>query len=165
MTILTATEDGAVDDTARDVHDSMAYVRALVEVYTLVALTGTEEVAGHRVSCNLRQRTRHTQRTTRHRDVSSTGNIRHLITAIYVCQDMTAADIHVCVTLNQAGRHEPFIFFTAQRISEVTGATTKDVTIECMTVRASCTVSFSISFSIITTLARMFIVRQPLHSA
>ena len=135
MTILTAAEDGAVDDTARDVNIDVLDVGAHVEVYTLVALTATEEVAGYGVSSNLIQRTRHTQRTARHRDVSSTGDICQLVTTIDVRQDMTAADVHVGVALYQTGRRQPLVSAIALCIGKVTRATTKDVAIERVTVR------------------------------
>ena len=139
----------------------MAYVGALVEVYTLVTLTATEEVTGYRVSSNLCQCTRHTERTARHCDVSSAGNVRHLITAIDTRQDMAATDVHIRVALNQTSRWEPFKYsFCFCFIGEVTRATAKDITIECMTVR-TCSACGTIILRIIFGITCMFIVWQP----
>ena len=139
----------------------MANVGALVEVYTLVALTGTEEVTGYRVICNLSQRTRHTERTARHRDVSSSGDVRHLVTAIDARQNMTAADVHIRVTLYQAGRRQPLIdTLCCGLIGKVTRATTKDIAIERMTVRTCCA-GCAISFCLIMTITSMLIVWLP----
>ena len=130
-------------------------------MYTLITLTATKEVTGHRVICNLCQRTRHTQRTARHRDVSSTGDIRHLVTAIDVRQNMTTTDVHIRVALYQAGRRQPLISAIALCIGKVTRATAKDVTIERMTVRTS-SAGITISARLIMTIACIFIVWQPL---
>ena len=103
VAILGTAEDGAVDNTACDLQIHSAHIRALVEMDALVTLTATEDVGGQRVSGNLSQCAGHTDGTARHGDVAGAGHIGHLITAIDVREDMTAADGQVSVTFYQTG--------------------------------------------------------------
>ena len=68
VTILTATEDRTVDDTAFDVNYRLLHVCPGVEENTLVTLTCTEEIAGHRVCRCISVCTRNANRTARHVD-------------------------------------------------------------------------------------------------
>ena len=139
----------------------MSYVGALVEVYTLVTLTGTKQVAGYGVSSNLSQCTRHAQRTTCHSDVCSSCDIRHLVTAIDVRQDMSATDVHIRVALYQTCRRQPLIdTCCCGLIGEVARATAKDIAIERMTVIAR-SAGCAISFCLIMAIVRILIVWQP----
>ena len=63
VTILTTAEYRSVDDTAADSHIHVAYIGPLVEMDSLVTLTGTEQIACHGVSSNLSKRTRHAERS------------------------------------------------------------------------------------------------------
>ena len=94
MTILSTAEDRSEDCSACNIHFHFIDICPGVEVCTLVTLSGTEEIAGHGVIGNLLQCTRYAQGAARHIDGTLTHHVCCLITAIYICQDMTARDIH-----------------------------------------------------------------------
>ena len=79
VAILTATKYRTVDSTTRDFHFHLLHVRGLVEEDTLVALTGSKEVAGQGVSGNLSQGTWYTERTTRHLYRTLTTRLRDVV--------------------------------------------------------------------------------------
>ena len=144
MTILTATEDGAVDDTACDIDFSLLNIGPCIEVRSLIALTCTKEIAGHGVIGNLSQGTWYTDRTSRHGDGTLAFHVGYLVTAIDAGQDMTAGDVHHGLTLYQTGRAQPVVFLGAavsslERI--VAGTATEYITVVGVSVGAfSCIV-------------------------
>ena len=142
MTILTTTEDGAVNGTASDIHNGILYIGLFIEEYTRVTLTRTEEVAGDRVFVNLTECTRHTEcGSSAEVDRSRTGHVGHLVTAINVCQDMAARDVYRGITTDRTCSEVPL----AWSIRIVTGTTAEDVTIEGMSIGSLPTTAICIS--------------------
>ena len=92
MTILGATKDRAIDDAARNFNLYTTHIVVIIEVRTLVTLTRTEEVAGQRVLGNLRQRSRHANRTARHLYRTFAFYVGNFVAAIGIGQDMTTLD-------------------------------------------------------------------------
>ena len=150
MAILTSTEYRTKDmGITRDVDFCFSNVRPGVEEGALVALACTEHVAGHGVSGNLFQRTRHAECTTRHVDGTLTGSsnrnerliivitifviITHIgmfITAIDTGQNMSAKDIHHGIATDRTRLSVPF----ARLIRIESRAATEHVTKEGMSV-------------------------------
>ena len=101
VTVLTAAEHGAVDAAAGDLHLYLAHIGVHVEIHDLVALTGTEEVAGHGVSGYLCQRAGHAERSARHADGGlaltigqcSVAHVGQLASAVGTGQDVAALDL------------------------------------------------------------------------
>ena len=110
MAVLTTAEHRAVDFAAGYLDHSVLNICVFVEEDALVALAGTEEVAGDGVSVNLGQRARHAYRAAGHLDCRCTVHIGGLVTAIDVGQDMAATDGHVRVTLHPSCAHNVSAF-------------------------------------------------------
>ena len=165
MTILTAAEDRAIDLGRTGYTDHrILHVGVLVEEHTLVALAGTEEVTDDGVSLNLLHRTRHTNRTSRHRDGRSTQHISGLAAAIDTRQDMTASNRHVCVTLDGSCAAE--VNTSTQCSVEVrhtTRAATEHVAVVRMTILGDIRTALGIfckgSIIVILTVCRIQILR------
>ena len=108
VTILTTAEYRTIDSTAFNINNSIIHICFLVEVNTLVTLTGTKEVTGNRVILYLLRCTRHTERAARHGDFCCTQHIGGLTTTIDVGQNVTTADLHVGVAFNRSCTIEVF---------------------------------------------------------
>ena len=118
MTVLTAAEHGTIDSAASDAYHHVAHIGLFVKQYSLVALTATEEVAGHGVVLNLIQCAGHAERTVRHGDDTDTcgvhtvgTHVRHLVTTIDIRQDVAASDFYPSVATHGAGLGVPFARF------------------------------------------------------
>ena len=108
VTILTTAEYRTIDSTAFNINNSIIHICFLVEVNTLVTLTGTKEVTGNRVILYLLRCTRHTERAARHGDFCCTQHIGGLTTTIDVGQNVATADLHVGVAFNRSCTIEVF---------------------------------------------------------
>ena len=140
VTILTATEYGAVDGTAGNVYMSILYVGTLVEEHTLVALTTTEQIAGHGVSSNLSQCTRHTERGfTAETYMAITQHIGHLVAAIDVGQDMTTGNLYPGIAIDLSGFLKPLTW----SVRIVARTATEDVAVEGMAIGGHKVTTFS----------------------
>ena len=148
MTILTTTENRTIDSTTRDVHFRSIDVGALVEEHTLIALSGTKEIAGNGVSSNLSEGAGYAKRgRATEGDGSSTSrntllltHIRQLVTAIDVRQDMTTSDGDIGVTIHRTCRPQPL----ACSVGEGTATATKHITVIGMTVRTDSGTAFRV---------------------
>ena len=98
VTILTTAKGRAEDMSTSDIHNRFLNIRPGIEVDTLVTLTGTKEIASHRMGLNLCYSTWHTKCSTRHIDCRSTCHVGTFVTAIDTGQNMTALDIHHGIT-------------------------------------------------------------------
>ena len=108
MTILTTAEDRTIDCTASDIHNGILYIGLFIEEDTCVTFAGTEEVAGDRVFVNLTKCTGHTEcGSSAEVDGRRTGHVGHLVTAINVCQDMTARDVYRGITADRTRSKVP----------------------------------------------------------
>ena len=101
VTILTATEHRTINDTASDSNFNIFNVREFVEMFTLIALSGTEEVTDNRVIQNLLQGTWHTNRTACHRHLTFTLYVGNLVATIDVRQNMTSGNNQFGITFHQ----------------------------------------------------------------
>ena len=100
MTILTTAEYRTIDSTAFNINNSIIHICFLVEVNTLVTLTGTKEVTGHWVILDLLCRTWHTNCSICHLNGSFTQHISGLATTIDIGQNMTATDSYLRVAFH-----------------------------------------------------------------
>ena len=130
MTVLTATEYGAVNSAASDVDLHVFHVCRLVEEHTRIALTSSKEVTGDGVSTNLLQRARHTEGAARHRNGTLALYVGQLVTAINVGQDVAARDVHHGIASYRTSLRMPF----ARTIRHTTTTAAKHVAVEGMTV-------------------------------
>ena len=142
VAILAAAEDRAVDPAAGDVDLGGNHIGPVVEEDALVALTGTEEVAGDRVRGNLVEGARHTEGGVAaevHHAVAGViredrllvgegvvTHVGHLVAAIDGGEDMAAGDVDLRVAVDGTCRLQPF----ARSIGEVARATAEDIAIE-----------------------------------
>ena len=115
MTIFASAEHRTVNRAAGDCNDGILHVGLLVEEYAWVTLAATEEVAGHGVGGNLTQSAGHTDCSARHHNGTYTGridiiitNVRHLVTAIDVGQDVSTGDFYPNVAAYGTGPVVPF---------------------------------------------------------
>ena len=139
----------------------MINVSLFIEEDTLVTLTGTEDITSERMSDNLSISTRYTNSATCHLDGSRAFYIRCLTTTIDICQDMTATDSHLGITLNGSCRTQ--IFTDARSCIEVrntTRTTTKHITIISMTIGSLQSATFSrCSIAILIQVTRCISIR------
>ena len=127
MTILTATEGRTIYPSAGDIHRDILDIGLHVEEHAWVALTGTIEIAGYGVSCNLTQCARNAEcGIATEVDGSIAIHIGQLVTTIDIGQDMSAGDIYFGIATNITSLPVPFTC----GVWEVTRAATEDIAIE-----------------------------------
>ena len=131
MAVLATAIDRTVNPAALHSNDGMIDVSLFVEEYALVALTGTEDIAGKRMGQNLLVGTWYANRTGCHGDAGCTGHVGGLVTAIDVGQDVSARNLYPRVTTDETCRAEIF----CRSIRNSTAAAAKDVAIEGVSVR------------------------------
>ena len=107
VTILTTAKDGTEDMSTSDIHNRFLNIRPSIEVDSLITLTGTKEIACHRMCLNLCYSTWHTKCSARHIDCRSTRYVGTFVTAIDTGQNMTALDIHHGITTYRTGFKMP----------------------------------------------------------
>ena len=133
VAVLAAAQHRAVDAAAGDFDDGVTDVGPLVEVDALVALAGTEEVAGDGVGGNLFECARHAERgVAAEVDLAVANDIGHLVAAIDRGEDVAAGDDDEGVALDTACRADPF----ARCVGDDTGAAAEDVAIDGVAVAA-----------------------------
>ena len=160
MTIFSTAKDRTENETAGDIHHGVCNVyttvttscRIAIEEVTRVALSCTEEIAGHGMIFDLIQRTRHTDSTAGHSDITGTTYVGHLVTTIDVGKDVSARDSHMRITTYIACLSVPFTGL----IRIITGTATKDIAIESMTVGSR----NGTAIGIVATLIRKPVIRS-----
>ena len=105
MAILTTAEDGTVNTAAVDFDVDILHVGTRVEAHALVALAGTEEVAGDGMGGDLCKGAGHAEGGgAAEVDGAGVENVAQFASAIDVGEDMTAGNLHTGGTQDTSGR-------------------------------------------------------------
>ena len=133
VTVLAATEDGAVNPASGDIDRGAGDLSPGVEEDALVALATTEEVAGDRVVVNLVKGAGHAKGSAAHVDSTIALDVGKLVATIGAGEDMAACDVELRVAVDDTCRLQPF----TRNIGEVSRTATEDVAVEGMAVLTS----------------------------